>query len=132
MVRIKKGFLDEIRKQGEDEWPHEACGYLIGRDFSSLDQRIPMTNIDQSPEHFSFDPQEQFKALEFTRQVGKELLAVYHTHPETPARMSDEDIRLAHDTRVVYFIYSQQDRLLKAFRIDRDKNVQEIEYVFYD
>ncbi|MEC9236446.1 MAG: SIS domain-containing protein, partial [Pseudomonadota bacterium] len=37
---------------------------------------------------------EQFKVLKESRAAGLQLLSVYHSHPESPARLSLEDLRL--------------------------------------
>lgn len=131
MVRLKSHLVAEIRNQGKSEWPNEACGYLIGRNLAHLDERIAMENIDHSPEHFSFAPKEQFEALKAARSQEKSLLAVYHTHPESPARMSEEDKLLANDLTMVYLIYSHLDDELKAFRINREKEVSEVDYELF-
>jgi len=54
-------------------------------------------------------------------------VAVYHSHPVTPARMSAEDIRLANDPTMVYLIYSLASNELKGFSVDEGKNVQPVE-----
>lgn len=131
MLRIENSLLEQIAEQGRKELPNEACGYLAGVSPDSLDLRIPLTNIDASPEHFSLDPKEQFNALKEAREGGRKLLVVYHTHPETPARMSDEDIRLANDPRIHYLIYSLVEGEAKIFGINRDKEVREVEYETY-
>ena len=127
MIHITQDLIDEIREQALSEMPNEACGYLAGV-ITELGERqarkrIPMTNVDASPEHFSFAPKEQFAAVKQARNEELQLVSVYHSHPETPARMSAEDIRLANDTQTVYLIYSVSDNVLKGFTIDRDKNV---------
>jgi len=126
-IVVPKALVASIREQALAEMPNEACGYLAGE--VSADgsltavERLPMTNADASPEHFSFDPKEQFAAMKAARESGLRLISVYHSHPETPARMSDEDIRLANDTGTVYLIYSVRDDVIKGFTIDRDKTV---------
>jgi proteasome lid subunit RPN8/RPN11 len=48
------------------------------------------------------------------------MLAIYHSHPETPARPSAEDIRLALTPNVVYVIVSLQNNngsVVKGFHI---------------
>ena len=132
MIRLKKDFINKIKAQGTRELPNEACGYLYGKELSNLDGRIEMENIDHSPEHFSFAPKEMFQALKTVREEEKSLLAVYHTHPETPARMSEEDIRLANDVSMVYLIYSLSDHQLKAFSINKEKEVEELEYEVFE
>jgi proteasome lid subunit RPN8/RPN11 len=82
-----------------------------------------MTNVDHSPEHFSFDPKEQFQAVKRARSLGLELVGVYHSHPATPARMSNEDIRLANDVSLRYLIYSRPDNRIQAFAVTRHKAV---------
>ena len=132
MVRFKKAFIEEIRDQGLKELPNEACGYLYGKDLSNLDGRIAMENIDFSPEHFSFASKDMFLALKTARSEDKALLAVYHTHPETPARMSEEDKRLANDTSMVYLIYSLSEDQIKSFTINKEKQVQEVDFEVFE
>lgn len=126
-IVIPHSIINAIREQALAEMPNEACGYLSGRrmDDGSLitEKHIPMTNIDASSEHYSFDPPEQFAAMKQARELGQQLISVYHSHPETPARMSDEDIRLANDTQTVYIIYSVKDDQTKGFTVTRDKRV---------
>ena len=86
-------------------------------------RHIRMTNADASPEHFSFRPQEQFDALKSARDSGEQLVGVYHSHPETPARMSEEDIRLANDVNTIYVIHSLATGETKAFSVTKDKEV---------
>jgi len=117
-MRIPETIIETILAQGERESPNEACGYLAGT-AGEVKTTIPMTNADHSPEHFSLDPREQFAAVRQARAEGLEILAVYHTHPATPARPSPEDIRLAYDPAIIYVIVSLVPgrREAKAFRI---------------
>ena len=128
---IPKNIVESIRAQAEQERPNEACGYLMGKDDSATIFHR-MTNVDGSPEHFTFDPAEQFSALEMARDNDTDLICVYHSHPNTPARMSEEDKQLAYDTSVVYVIYSIVDDAMKAFSIDAEKTVTEIELQIID
>jgi proteasome lid subunit RPN8/RPN11 len=92
-------------RQAVDELPNEACGLLTGTD-GVVQARYAMTNVDHSPEHFSFSPQEQFNVLKEARRNGRKIIANYHSHPSTPARPSEEDIRLAFDPQIIYIIIS--------------------------
>jgi proteasome lid subunit RPN8/RPN11 len=117
-MKIKKSLTDYIFSHGRREAPLEACGYLLGKD-AIVASVLPLTNIDHSPEHFSLDPKEQFSAVRQARAEGLEILAVYHTHPASPARPSEEDIKLAYDPNIVYVIASlaPETKAIKAFRI---------------
>jgi len=125
MIFIPAEIINAIKEQSIEESPDEACGYLAGKG-NRVFSRIQMTNIDHSPEHFSFDPKEQFAAIGRARESGYNLIAVYHSHPATPARMSEEDIRLANDTEIVYIIMSLKDEITKAFKINAAKVVTEL------
>ena len=123
MIIIPQHIIEEIVEQARNELPDETCGLLIGNG-NEVSKRFPMTNIDHSPEHFNFDPREQFQALREARREGLRIIANYHSHPETPARPSQEDIRMAHDPDIIYVILSLQDKkkpVLKAFEIKNGK-----------
>ncbi len=51
-------------------------------------------------------PEEQSAPVKDTRARGPRMLAIWHSHPATPARMSGEDLRLAYTPDVLYLILS--------------------------
>ena len=124
-MEIKKADILKIFSQGEKEAPIEACGYLAGKE-NTVMKIFPMKNIDDSEEHFSLDPEEQFKVMREARSEGLEIIGVYHTHPNSPARPSVEDIRLAHDNTKIYIIASllSGSKEIKAYKI-LEGNVKE-------
>ncbi|MDR1957265.1 MAG: M67 family metallopeptidase [Treponema sp.] len=102
--------------------PNEACGLLAGEvrgDEKVVEQVYCLRNLDESPEHFSMAPEEQFKAVKDMRKNSLVLLGNFHSHPASPARPSAEDIRLAFDPALSYLIISLQaaEPVLKSFRI---------------
>lgn len=125
MISIKQSIVDEMVAHAKSLAPVESCGYLAGKD-GIVTTFYKMTNVDNSPEHFSFDPKEQFKVIKESRNEGLSVMGVYHSHPESPARLSEEDLRLLNDPNMVYFIVSlwQEKPDIKAFKIS--KNGQEI------
>ncbi len=129
MILIKQSVLDQIVAHARLELPNEACGYLAGND-GVITFSYQLTNLDHSPEHFSFDPSEQFQAVKDARNKGLQIMANYHSHPQTPARPSEEDIRLAYDAEISYIIISlvsdQAD--VRSFKI-KDSIVEKEEIV---
>ena len=120
MLKIEQNIIDRIVTHGRNETPLEACGYLAEKD-GVVCKHFELTNIDKSPVHFSMDPAEQFAAVNKCRNLGLNIRAVYHSHPETPARPSDEDIRLAFDPSLSYVIVSLAETppSIKSFIIQR-------------
>jgi [CysO sulfur-carrier protein]-S-L-cysteine hydrolase len=123
MIRIPKAIHDDIIAHAREGFPLEVCGILGGRD-GIVEKIYRMTNTDASNEHFMMDPKEQFAVVKDLRAGGLEMLSVYHSHPESPARPSEEDIRLALTPGVSYAIVSllvPETPVLKSFRITGGK-----------
>ena len=117
-LSIPESIQEELFAHAKGLAPVESCGYLAGTG-TAITEFYPMTNTDNSPEHFSFDPKEQFKVVKDARSKNIELLAVYHSHPASPARLSEEDIKLFNDPNPVYLIVSLADTTpdLKGFKV---------------
>ncbi len=125
-LKIPGDIFEQMVQQAKAEAPIEACGILAGRD-GQVEKLYQMTNTDQSHDHFMMEPQEQFKVVKDIRTAALEMLAIYHSHPETPARPSAVDIRLALTPGVIYVIVSLKDTdpVTKGFLIE-DNSVTEV------
>ena len=119
MLTIPQTIIDAITAHAQRDFPLEACGILGGAN-GVVTEQYPMANIDQSNEHFTLEPKEQFSVVKDLRSKGIEMLAIYHSHPETPARPSEEDIRLALTPNVSYVIVSLAGATpeVKSYRIE--------------
>ena len=132
MLRIPRKLADVVIDHAYEGFPLEVCGILGGvEDIVSVLFR--MTNTDRSNEHFMMDPAEQFAVIKEIRAKGLEMLAIYHSHPESPARPSAEDIRLALTPNVSYVIVSLEEAnnpVLKSFRITAGRvEPEDVEYL---
>lgn len=131
MIVLKKNHYEDILSHSTEAVPNEACGLLGGTiegGVKTVEKIYRLTNIDQSPEHFSMDPKEQFAAIKDMRSFGWVALGNFHSHPATPSRPSAEDIRLAYDPEASYLILSLKDAnnpVLKAFRVTNGKAEEE-------
>jgi proteasome lid subunit RPN8/RPN11 len=117
-MKIDKAVLQSIIDHCRREMPYEACGYLAEEN-RTITRHYELTNLDKAADHFSMDPGEQFAAIKDMRNRELKLAAVYHSHPETPARPSQEDILLAYDPNTSYVIVSlaEPEAIIKSFRI---------------
>ena len=99
-MKIPQEIIDKLISQARQDAPNESCGYLLGTSGPEGDvvtEHYWMENIDHSPEHFSFAPKDQFTALRYARSKGLKILANWHSHPASPSRPSQEDLRLAYE-----------------------------------
>lgn len=108
MLQIPMSIYERMIEQAREGVPFEICGILGGKD-GVVSAIYPMTNTDASRKHFMMEPREQFAVVKGLRSQQLEMLAVYHSHPATPARPSDEDLRLALTPDISYVIVSLAD-----------------------
>lgn len=124
MIKISEEDYQKIVTHAISQLPNEACGLIAGEK-AGEDKYIKkvylLTNIDQSNEHFSLDAKEQLVAIKDMRNQGLAPLGNWHSHPETPSRPSEEDIRLAYDKNASYLILSLMEEgnpVLNSFHIE--------------
>jgi proteasome lid subunit RPN8/RPN11 len=109
MLILPEEHREAMIAHARAEFPAEACGLFAGEAVDggkTVKAVYCLRNTDKSAEHFSMAPEEQFKAIKDMRGKGFALLGNFHSHPETPARPSEEDIRLAFDPSLSYIIIS--------------------------
>ncbi len=121
-IRLKQQDYEAIVAHAKSGLPNEACGLLAGKadgDVKTVEKIYLLSNPDNSPEHFSIDPKEQLAAVKDMRANGFVPLGNFHSHPSTPARLSEEDIRLAYDGKASYLILSLagESPVLNAFGV---------------
>lgn len=129
-MNIPQNIIQEMIEQALQEAPVEACGYLLGVG-DDVVENYPMENIDHSPEHFSFAPADQFAALRYARSRRLTIVANWHSHPASPSRPSQEDLRLAVDPAIRYAILSLLDGVprLNSFRIVGGEVVEKVTHL---
>ena len=122
-VRLSGADFQKMLAHAKSVFPNEACGLLGGVEengIRDIREVYLLTNTDASNEHFSMDPSEQLSAIRAMRAKGLCPLGNWHSHPQTPSRPSEEDIRLAYDPAATYMILSLESGIapnLNAFRI---------------
>ncbi|MCI7691445.1 MAG: M67 family metallopeptidase [Oscillospiraceae bacterium] len=130
-IRLKKADFEQIVAHAKKELPNEACGLIAGRvdgEVKVVEKVYFLTNVDRSNEHFSLDPKEQLAAVKDMRANGFAPLGNWHSHPESPSRPSDEDKRLAYDSKASYMILSLMDKnepVLNSFKIEGESAEKE-------
>jgi proteasome lid subunit RPN8/RPN11 len=82
-----------IRRHGEETYPHECCGALIGRDGRVTHAAaLPNTTEEGPRRRFLVRPADYRIAEQRATELGAELLGFYHSHPDHPARPSQFDL----------------------------------------
>ena len=104
-LTLAPAAYDDLAAAAQKAAPLEACGLLAGKD-GHVSKCYVLTNADASADHYRMLPEEQFAAINDMRSQGLRMLALWHSHPASPARMSAEDLRLAYTPDCLYVIIS--------------------------
>ena len=103
---------EAIRQHGEETYPHECCGILLGRfqdDGSRLvtsTARCGNTRTDSAHNRYNIDPRELVRIQREGRERGEDIVGFYHSHPDHPAQWSKTDFAEAHWIGCSYVITS--------------------------
>ena len=82
-----------IRRHGQETYPHECCGALLGTDNRvETTLALPNTTEEGPRRRFLVRPSDYRMAEQRAREVGADLLGFYHSHPDHPARPSQYDL----------------------------------------
>ena len=100
-LRIPRTVYDAIRAHGEETYPHECCGALLGRAAGngwSIETSVRAGNIrtDSAHNRYQIAPVELVKIEREARRQGLEVAGFYHSHPDHPAQWSATDFAEAH------------------------------------
>lgn len=96
MLRLNDELVKRIRANGEETYPHECCGALLGSDTNGEREILdifPVVNRHfESPRNrFTIAPDDFRLAEQAARDRGLELVGWYHSHPDHPALPSEFD-----------------------------------------
>ena len=111
MLKLTSFDYDAIRRHGEETYPHECCGILVGTvegDTRTVRSTIRChnTRTDSSQDRYHIDPRELIRAQRQARERGLEIVGFYHSHPDHPAQGSPTDLEEAHWIGCSYLITS--------------------------
>jgi proteasome lid subunit RPN8/RPN11 len=114
-LTLNRTLLNEMLAHVAGLWPEEACGLVGGREGRAA-RLYPVENVRHSPVAFEMEPVQQIKALLAMEAEGLELIAIYHSHPNGPARPSATDVANAYYPDAVQLIISLADHQRPSVR----------------
>jgi proteasome lid subunit RPN8/RPN11 len=118
MLRIDYADYEALRAHGEEIYPNECCGVLLGRNVAGEGNSAAATNhvrqimragntrTDSAHNRYNIAPQELMKIQRQARGLGLDIVGFYHSHPDHPAKWSKTDFAEAHWLGCSYIITS--------------------------
>jgi proteasome lid subunit RPN8/RPN11 len=120
MIKLTVGVVRAMIRHAEEAETEEACGLVAAAGGNKL-RYLPVRNVAAVPaKRYEMDPKEQIAAFRAMRQRGETLLAIFHSHPNSPALPSVVDLAEAAYPEAIYLIASSTEGGgpgLRAFRI---------------
>ncbi len=124
MLKLRQLEYDEIRRHGEETYPFECCGVLLGTvegDTRAVSATVRCQNICDSPkDRYEIAPVEVVRILRDARSRGFEIVGFYHSHPDHPAQWSPTDFAEAYWLGCSYVITSVENgkaQLTRSFTL---------------
>lgn len=132
MLTMPASVFEAMLAHARAEAPNECVGMLAGRE-GVVVRRFPLVNALASPTRFESEPRSMFEAEKARRMEELEFLAVYHSHPTSPATPSKHDIANRYSDAVLMVIISleKEPATVKAWRVT-DAGVTEEPLRFLD
>jgi proteasome lid subunit RPN8/RPN11 len=108
-------LLDQLRAHGEQTYPHECCGVLVGEFDEAGNKAVKTvvacgnTRADSPHNRYHISPIELVRIQREARTAGLDIVGFYHSHPDHPAQWSSTDLAEAHWTGCSYVITSVEN-----------------------
>jgi len=112
VLQISYADYEALRAHGEETYPHECCGVLLGKNEPGSGNRVHQlvragnTRTDSAHNRYNIAPQELVKIQRQARGLGLDIVGFYHSHPDHPAQWSPTDHAEAHWLGCSYIITS--------------------------
>ncbi len=96
MIQLPEEMQHRIELHGEQAYPEECCGILLGFDNDGDRQVEEIVEIDNHQDEnrrrrFLITPDQYRKAEQAAKEKNMQLLGFYHSHPDHPAIPSTFD-----------------------------------------
>jgi proteasome lid subunit RPN8/RPN11 len=101
VLQLTRTVYDAIRAHGEETYPNECCGALLGRAMAEgwrieTVVKAANTRTDSAHNRYNIAPLELVKIEREARLKGLSIGGFYHSHPDHPAQWSPTDFAEAH------------------------------------
>ena len=97
-IEIPTSLEEDIRRHGEETFPNECCGFMLGK-MNGQDRRVAeLLRADNDREdeeqyhRFLITPEDYMESDKVARGKGLDIIGFYHSHPNAPARPSQYDL----------------------------------------
>jgi proteasome lid subunit RPN8/RPN11 len=129
VIRLSPLHQTAINAHGEDAYPGECCGLLVGRvdvdGTVSVTRTIPSPNVvsPHGNDRFEVDPQVRFDLMRELHGTAETIIGHYHSHPDQTAEPSPTDLEMAFEPDLIWLIiavFNGRAKNTRAWHLNRD------------
>lgn len=118
---LSKNHVDILKKHAKKSEPNESCAILFGRkekDQFSIDEVFLTENAEPSPVNFTISNEELIKAYQESERKKIEVIAIFHSHPDSEAYPSSTDRKYMEVNPIPWIIYSNSSDEFRAYILE--------------
>jgi len=136
-LEISKNLLDFIHARGEESYPEEGVGFLLGRANATsrlVTELLTLTNASEdSARHnrYLLTPKDMLRGEDEAERLGLDVVGVFHSHPDHPNRPSEFDREWAMPwfSYIITSVHSGEAIESRSWRLSDDRSKFEEEVI---
>ncbi len=136
ILRIPEDLLKKVEEHAVREYPYECCGLLLGRmggEEAMVLQVLEARNVYPGDRRAGYlvDPLEYYRAELRAEAEDVEVLGIYHSHPDKPAKPSKKDESEAYRgyLYLIVSVYNHAVKDVKVWRLGSEKVFEPVELI---
>jgi len=131
MIRLSPELEKNIRTDGENAYPNECCGVLIGEvdneGVKTVKRTLTIDNAREDGEQyhrFLITPEDMMKAEQSARAMKLDVVGFYHSHPDHPSAPSgyDKDHALPFYSYIIVSVDKGKAQVLTSWELKDDRS----------
>ncbi|MDE1872878.1 MAG: M67 family metallopeptidase [Thaumarchaeota archaeon] len=120
-ITLSKNHVDTLIRHAKQNEPNESCAILFGKNnngqFSTTDVFLTK-NTEPSPVNFTISNEDLIKAYKESEEKNLEVIAIFHSHPNSVAYPSSTDRQYMEVNPVPWIIYSNTNNEFRAYILE--------------
>lgn len=153
VLKLLSHHIEVIGQYGEDDYPNECCGLLLGRvshgskmavevravqniwnaEAAQLFETVESRGINRLS-NYAISPQTMLEVQKEVRDRNLQIIGIYHSHPNHPAFPSECDRLYAWEqySYIIVSVIGGKVQELRCWELDSDRTFQAEEIIIVD
>ena len=139
-LKISPSALSALRAHGEQSYPNEGAGFLfghIGADETRATAILPLPNAREAEaqrNRYLISDADYLRGELAADREGLDLVGVFHSHPDHPARPSefDREYALPNFSYIITAVQSARAAATRSWRLRPDRSTFDEEEISVD